>query len=220
MPAQHQVKQLRRVGSFMARLRAHFAKPFCQRRFDDIVLEWTTIRKSRAFRQPFLHWICNHLPEVGHAVMPVPTLEWLHQVHQYVKHSVESTVRQDHATRLAKEQFRRMVDRKDGSNKAVFAMGRGSGKPMIRSVVTKVEEEGVVMPLTSTTYEVYLPRKTLTRCKPEFPLVVQDTPGKILAVEDHHRLFQPHTQHAELPSEAKCLQHQHVVNPLEVAEEP
>lgn len=219
MPAQKQVKQHRRVISFTARIRAHHRKPFCSRRQQDLELEWNAIATSRAFGESFLHWLHTHLPEVGPPMHPLPASEWLQEVSQFTKFTVEATLRSDFDTLQRKEQFRRMTDKQNGSSKQAFAMVRGKGKPLVKSVHNTVEGEGIAVTVDDSTYEIYLPSNVLSQMSVEFPLLVHQVYGQIVGLHQQFLVFQPHADHEPLPQEVYCKQTQHVIHPPHVASE-
>eukprot|EP00438_Fugacium_kawagutii_P034410 Skav207745 [mRNA] locus=scaffold362:495056:499741:- [translate_table: standard] len=185
LPTRRKIKQLRRLSSFMYRVRKHWqqqAPPSL-----DMQKEWFTIVQDRAFGSDspsFLAWI-QDFPEVGPPLWPVPTCDWLHAVIQLVTHEVDACLHQDAIFRKQRLSYMRQVD-KQASNKQAFKQVRGPTKPLANAIRAQVDIHGFATAhLDGFQVDVFGASEQLALLQVGFPATLNDQSCAILQVESH-----------------------------------
>lgn len=123
------VKQVRRIQSLLRRLQHADQQPqVSQRHWFDMHTEWMTILQCKCFRITFCEWIA-HIPELGFPPYHLPTIPWLHDLHQMVTHVVTSEIARDYKVFTQKREFAKYCDARFQGSKQAFAQVRPPPPP-------------------------------------------------------------------------------------------
>eukprot|EP00438_Fugacium_kawagutii_P002306 Skav226065 [mRNA] locus=scaffold211:563780:568420:- [translate_table: standard] len=133
------LKQLRRIQSLLQQLRAHAKddRDKSERSVGALQIEWNTILRSRAFGAPFHEWV-SCVPELGPPQWPLPTVDWLFQLQQFVQFEVERHLVADRLMTKKFKQFQREQAQKLGS-KEHFAYLRNKNNSVLHELSVPLE---------------------------------------------------------------------------------
>ena len=210
------VTQLRRIQSCMWRIQKYEINgPLTPNTRTEILQEWNAIVKCKAWGPPFLGWLLQ-FPEVGLPTWPLPGYDWLFQVFQLVRHSVDSCLAEDAKIFNNKTQFGYRLDKLDNHHKMAYKQVKGHVIPPLTEMQTNLEEEVAVVPGDSP-YTIEIFGEHVPSLKPEFPVTLDGNPWKIIDSCQDSVTLEP-CGHQEIPIEqASMHQKQFAIHPSDIA---
>eukprot|EP00438_Fugacium_kawagutii_P023870 Skav233784 [mRNA] locus=scaffold780:250908:258735:- [translate_table: standard] len=132
-------RRLKQYRTLYHQLVAH-GKDSCEKWYRSVIhlrTEWKTVLGSRSFGRPFHVWLQQH-PDIGPAMWPLPSAEWLFHVMQLVRFELDAHIAADRALLRKMNQLQTLEDQKCGSKKN-FAYVKASAKSPLQELVLPTE---------------------------------------------------------------------------------
>ena len=215
MSTRRKVTQVRRLQSLWHRYSKLEKKGFIRPNdLEALKKEWHAIANSKSFGGNFLFWTQSKLG-LSLPSWPLPTSEWILEVLQLAQHETNICLADDHKHHLKLLEYKRKLDQRLHGSRQAFRAVRGKATPPLRELRKVVEDSVCVIPQE----EPHVVDVFGNQCRyvlPQFPVILNDIPCKILEQQDDCITVQVPENFPPL-EEAQMTQVQFQLAPSEIA---